>query len=342
MSRTRRKVNLPLIEIIVASLVIHIVGLLILGGITIFNQINVPEPEMIAPVVAEVAPPVMKMPVQLTPKQQSAPTNVIAMDIKQMPLKDFNFDMPTVDQRVGVGTGGFGNGMGGGNVIDLSVTNFSSFVGIKEKSESVLFIVDYSISMKEEIKGSKTTRFTLLKQQLTASLEEMSDQMIVSLIFFSGPAWVAGESEAAARKNYSFTPKDWHSHRPKDLETLTKPVWNRMTKAFRSELIQIVNKEKITGGTVWSNPLRLAMMLDPAPEVIYFLTDGATSDEDVKETLALVGEWKRANRKLRIHTIALGEPKASDAMRRIANLTGGKFRLIESLDDIKKADNNNG
>ncbi|WP_309382487.1 vWA domain-containing protein [Cerasicoccus frondis] len=343
MPRNRRKLNLPLVEIIFASLVIHIIGLLILGGITIFNQIKVTEPEMEAPPVSEPVTPPTRIPVQLADTKPPAPAaKVIALDPQKMPLMDMDFDMPVVEQRSNIAGRGFGNGAGlGGGAVDLSKLNLG-FSGIQDKSESVCFIVDYSLSMKDKIKGSEITRFELLKEQLVSSLSNIDDQMMVSLIFFSGPAWVAGQSEKEARKQYTGKPNDWHSHRPKDFETLTKPEWHRLGGGYRNQLIDIVQQEKMSGGTVWQNPLRLARTLKPAPEVIYFLTDGATSDEDVEETLQLVGEWKQENRDLRIHTIALGEPKAASAMRRIAGRTGGKFRLIETLDDIERPENKRG
>jgi len=335
MPKSRRKINLPLLEIIIGSLILHIVGLLILGGITIFNQIKPEEQEFIPPPVADNAPPPVKLPPLTTPKNLEAAPDVVALS-PDMPMPDLAFDMPTVEQRVGVGAG-IGSGISGNIMQGLKLPTIGIF-GKQDQAESVCFIVDYSLSMKDKIKGSNMTRMELLKEQLTASLSNMPEQMVVSVIFFSGPAWVAGESEKAARKKYTGKPGDWHSHRPKDINALTKPVWNVMSPAFRNKIIDVVKKEKMTGGTVWSNPLRVARMLEPAPEVIFFMTDGATSDEDVDEALALVSEWKRENRDLRIHTFAIGEPKAASGMKRIANSTRGDFKLIESLEDIERQD----
>lgn len=335
MSKRRRKFNLPLVEIIAISLIAHIAGLVLLGSFTIWQAMKPEEPELEAPVIADLPPPPPQtIPVQLT-KKASSPPSVIAMDMKDMPLDKLEFDMPEINQRVGVGMGsGIGGPGNGGNFVDLQLNNLN-FMNLKDNAESVCFIVDYSLSMKDKVPGGGT-RFDLLKEQLTASLKSMDQQMMVSVIFFSGPAWIAGESEKKERAKYDTQPKNWHYFKPKDFNALTKPEWHRMDKGYRAQIIDIVNKEKMTGGTVWANPLQLAKTLQPAPEVIYFLTDGATSDEDIEETLALVRDWKRENRDLRIHTIALGEPKAADGMRRIASLTKGKFRLIESIEDIDK------
>ncbi|WP_269537946.1 vWA domain-containing protein [Cerasicoccus fimbriatus] len=337
MPKKKKKINLPLVEVIIVSLVIHIVGLLILGGITIFNQITEEEVEMVAPPMAEVIPPPKQIPVQLTDTKPPAPAaKVIAID-QQMPLVEMDFDMPVIEQRSNIAGRGFGGSGLGGGAIDLSKLNLG-FGGIRDRAESVCFIVDYSKSMKDPIKGSDITRFQLLKEQLVTSIEAMDENIIVTVILFSGPAWTVGESEGKVRDLYTGKKGDWHSHRPKDFDALKKPEWNRLTPKYRSELLTYLKKQDMSGGTVWSNPLRLARTLKPAPEVIYFLTDGATSDEDIVETMSLVNEWKRENRDLRIHTIALGEPKAASGMRRIAGATGGKFRLIETMDDIERPD----
>lgn len=332
--RKRRNINLPLIEIIVVSLILHVVGLLILGGITIFNQIQDKKPELEAPPMADAAPPppVVKIPPSVN-KPKSSPPKLITAE-RPMPMQDLDFDMPVVEQRVGM-AGGFGSGMGGGIGTDLTMSTID-FIGMQDKAESVCFIVDYSISMKDKIKGSKVSREDLMREKLVSSLSGLSDQMMVSVIFFSGPAWIAGDKESQVRKQYeTHGDPNWFNWRPIDYDKLDKPTWHRMTDAYRSEITNVVKKQKLTGGTVWQNPLRLAMALDPAPDVIFFLTDGATSEEDVEETIALVGDWKRKNRDLRIHTVALGEPRAAAGMRRIAGRTGGKFRLIETMEDAQ-------
>lgn len=329
----RRKINLPLLEIIVASLILHIVGLLILGGITIFNNIRPEDPDIQAPPLSEAPPPpVVKLPPAVQKTQSSPPKLIVAE--RPMEIKDLDFDMPMVERRVGV-AGGIGSSLGGtGSLANINLSQID-FFSTRDKAESVCFIVDYSKSMKDKIKDSKVTREQLMRENLSASLQKINDQVMVSIIFFSGPAWLAGSSESQARKQYTDNGDDWHGWRAKENATLEQPKWHRFSDAYRREIIKTVQSEKLTGGTVWQNPLRLAMQLEPAPDVIFFLTDGATSEVDVEETLELVGEWKKKNPDLRIHTIALGEPKAASGMRRIAGRTGGQFKLIETLEDAQ-------
>ncbi|WP_309380232.1 vWA domain-containing protein [Cerasicoccus frondis] len=337
MTPRRSNAKNTLFKITIISLLIHVIGLIAIGSITLINAHNdKEESQMVAPPMVEPVPPPKQIPVQLSNKKPpQSSTKVIALDPRDMPLVDLDIDFPVIEPRSNIGRRGFGPGIGSG--IDLKKLNLR-FGGIRDRSESVCFIVDYSKSMKDPLLGSNMMRIDLLKKHLISTFSELDSQMMVSVIFFSGPAWNAGENQHAVRPLYTGGPNDMHTHRPKDFNVLSKPTWHPLNNNFRARIINIIDREPISGGTVWQNPIRLARALKPAPEVVYFLTDGATSDEDIEETLQLVSEWKRENRDLRIHTIALGEPRAEDGMRRIAGRTGGKFRLISSIEDIEHHD----
>ena len=94
---------------------------------------------------------------------------------------DFN---PQVESfgPVGMGSYGrsmsFGKGSGGGAV---------SFFGSKTRAKRVVFVVDFSASMI----GAKEK---LMRQELARSVKNLPDTLEYALIFFSGPAWYAGQN----------------------------------------------------------------------------------------------------------------------------------------------------
>ncbi|WP_189514902.1 hypothetical protein [Cerasicoccus arenae] len=53
----KRKVNLPLIEVVAVSLIVHVAGLALLGGFTIWSTMRPEKPEMEAPVLPPPPPP---------------------------------------------------------------------------------------------------------------------------------------------------------------------------------------------------------------------------------------------------------------------------------------------
>jgi len=106
----RRKVNLPLIEVIVISLVLHVGLLLLLGGLTIYTAMlpqaadleAPPEPEQVEPERLERQVRMEQQQQRSTrPRQQIAVTNP-----SQLNLPTLDMDMPVMDMQVAVGGSG--------------------------------------------------------------------------------------------------------------------------------------------------------------------------------------------------------------------------------------------
>ena len=77
----------------------------------------------------------------------------------------------------------------------------------------------------------------------------------------------------------------------------------------------------------------MALKMDPRPEVIFFMTDGACgkSSEEIAEKIA-----KSAKRKdIKINAIAMMDPSARDAMGSLAEITGGQFSMVEKSGKTK-------
>ena len=89
---------------------------------------------------------------------------------------------------------------------------------------------------------------------------------------------------------------------------------------------RIVEETRLTGGTVWNNPLMMALEMNPPPQVIYFMTDGAARGSDIwaKE----VGEEAKKLGVV-INCVAMMQPKAHDDMLHIAKATGGQFTIVK-------------
>ena len=86
-----------------------------------------------------------------------------------------------------------------------------------------------------------------------------------------------------------------------------------------------ISAMKPAGATYWTPPLRLAMKMEPKPDLIWLLSDGDAADRR--------GLLKRLDRltdgKVRINTIGMengGEP--FQALVDIANKTGGSYSII--------------
>ena len=195
--------------------------------------------------------------------------------------------------------------------------------GVKSKGRNFVFIIDYSASMKQD-------QLTVMKAELTKTLKEFNPKANIAMIFFSGPAWVAGVDPKQEAKKWDGKGAGWW--KPKKGYNPPTPKWLKAEGATKRELAYHVQNTPVTFGTVWENPFKLAYQMYPKPDVIYFMTDGASKNPI--ETLKLVEQ----NKSTQVFTFAYGIPneKASEPLKAIAEMTKGKFKIYtkEAIKDM--------
>lgn len=226
----------------------------------------------------------------------------------------------------GMGTGmGFGNGTGGGMPGAASVRFFDQEV----RAQRIAYVIDYSKSMRGK-------RETLMRAELSKSVSKLHPTQEYQLIFFAGPAWVAGwdiqmepgDREGSVTSDAGVT-QHWKSINAGNWERSGKKQqapWLEANKSNIRKSVSIVQESGLVYGTFWKPALDLALEMTPPPDIIYFMTDGVVSNK-VYETIDDIARTAR-RRKTVVNTIAMMEPAAADAMATLANKTGGKFTLI--------------
>jgi hypothetical protein len=168
--------------------------------------------------------------------------------------------------------------------------------------------------------------------------------MSYQLIFFAGPAWVAGDEITMAKGNKSAEVKgsggtfDWvskggaHDWNPKGRKQ--KPKWLEVSPAKRSKSLKLIETTPLVYGTNWEPALEMALAMDPAPEVIFFMTDGITGGDAEGLAKSVAARAKRKN--IMINAVAMMEPKAEAAMKLLAKGTGGQFTVIEQGGKVRE------
>ena len=71
--------------------------------------------------------------------------------------------------------------------VDMSVLNkafASNFMGVKSQANKILFIIDYSASMRGRDK--------VMRHELCKAIDKLPAVGSVAVLFFSGPTWIAG------------------------------------------------------------------------------------------------------------------------------------------------------
>jgi hypothetical protein len=265
--------------------------------------------------------------IQKKPEPPSSSTTpplllAIAPSSVAIPIPDIQIDTLSVnfgeqmDFGSGFGSGsGDGDGGGGGN-----------FMGSKLGGDLVCFVIDYSTSMAGE-------RINLLKRELESAISNYPMGKRYQVIFFAGPAWIAGStvdssvrtaSVSKSGSNYSWSatsPHDWVPNLP------MQPVeWISCTAASQRESITAVKETELVYGTSWKGPFEMALSMSPTPYQIVFLTDGVSGEGSLE-----LAKQMGANAKSKgviVNTISLMEPRARDAMASLARATGGSFSMI--------------
>lgn len=224
---------------------------------------------------------------------------------------------------------------------DTAVEAASSFFGVKLSSQRIAYVIDYSASMAGK-------RQLLMRKELSHSLENLKGSGDYSLIFFSGPVWQAGDRlELKKRSKEEKQPRlgvvktgkgsyKWeaekHSQDWQPQKKVQKMKWSKITTANIKKSVKHVQETRLYFGTHWHHPLKMALELDPKPDVIVFMTDGSSG----KESLDIAKDMGRlAKRKgITVNTIALMEPTAVDGMIELATRTGGSAVMVKEDEEV--------
>jgi hypothetical protein len=243
----------------------------------------------------------------------SSTPSTTAIPVPEVEVPDLSADFGNRDD--------FGQGWGSGSGSGAGGT---TFFGQSVRAERIAYVIDFSSSMKGQ------GREELMREELMKSLDQITDGVQFGMVFFAGPAWVAGDEvkgkvvTAPGGKTFKWMNKGGSHGWEHDGRKESSP-WFTASRRSISDLKKTVEETKLVGGTVWDNPLNMALDMEPPPQIIYFMTDGAAQGSDVwaKE----VGE--RAKKMgVTINCIAMMQPRAHDDLDSLAKKSGGQFTIV--------------
>jgi len=221
----------------------------------------------------------------------------------------------------------FGGGWGDGE--GFAKGGGASFFNQNVKADRIAYVIDYSQSMKGE-------KDQLMRDELTKSVSGLGPGTKFQMVFFSGPAWVAGSevkgdnsaSVVKGKGGHSFKWFGKNSHEWKPEGKRQKVEWMDVTSKQLEESLAVITESKLSSGTDWTNPLEMVFDMEPPPQIIFFMTDGAMSGRDMmglSKDLAA----KAKSKDIVVNSIALMEPKAEESMLELAKRTGGVFTIVD-------------
>lgn len=261
--------------------------------------------------------------VKVIASTSSSPVSIPVPD-EVVPIESVDFG-DGEDFGGGWGDGdGFGGGGGGASFFNQSV-----------KANQIAYVIDYSGSMNGE-------KDKLMRKELTKSVSGLAPGTQYQLIFFSGPAWIAGDDVSVGRGSgvvkasgghkFEWTGKGAHDWKPKGKRQ--KADWLDVTGKQLEESLKVIKSSKLVYGTDWSNPLEMAFDMDPAPQIVFFMTDGASGGDMMGLSKRLASKAKRKG--IIVNAIAMMEPKAEAPMFELARSTGGVFTIVEKGGKVRE------
>jgi len=268
------------------------------------------------------------------PSAASAVANVITTTAPT------SVSIPDTNTMTNVESPDFGSmddfGMGFG--FEEAMSSSTSFFGAKVTGSRICYVIDYSLSMRGK-------RDALMREELTHSVSALKGGAEYGIIMFAGPAWEwsdqlefkQGTNHATIAKTFQQDGKEvlWEEVAKTSEREFCKfkPSWVKPSDENISETLKAIQEMPLVIGTEWSKPLTKALEMSPQPDVIIFMTDGTSgaNSSRIAEEIGRVAKRKS----ITINTIALMEPQAKDALKGLAEITGGTACMVRNEQEIE-------
>ncbi len=265
--------------------------------------------------IASAAPQTTPMAASLMP---IAAAGVSDIAIPQVDITTSSSDL-NIGSSMGSFSGGVSSGTAGGTI---------SFMGNRGTGRRIVYVVDVSSSMSARGtgEGSGITRFELLKRELSRSVTGMPAGAQYQVIYFSDFAWAHNEVDST--KPAELQKAFWEIS--SDTVATAKIPHARYITANMSTLRrskEIIEGSDNPGGTNWGSGLIMALSMRPAPDVIFFMTDGNRNDESGWIEAVTAFNAKQGGRTV-IHTTAMMDPDAATELNQMASNNRGKFSVV--------------
>ncbi|OYW76046.1 MAG: hypothetical protein B7Z37_10565 [Verrucomicrobia bacterium 12-59-8] len=265
-------------------------------------------------------------------------TNIVLPEMPAMESMDFSQINNRMDlskahsmgssQPMGLGGagGGFGAGIGTGGKF--------TFLGQTAIGRRVVFVIDVSASMREQLQGVKMERFDLLKKELIKAVSQIPFGTAYQVLYFNDFAWPHNQvdsrnGEALGAYRWTITPEDYK-------EAIVPAFKYIAANPFSlQESVNIIQNSEYSGATNWGSGLLMALKANPKPDVIFFMTDGSRYDENGWIDI-VTAENKRKLPMTVIHTSVMAVSDAAREMDSMAKRNNGTFTVITDEGKIVK------
>lgn len=187
----KKRVNLPLIEVFIASVVLHVVALFALGSFVVYRYVVQQDTQFDVPELSEkIDPKQLERKVQLekaNQKSRMVTQKIQVKSVANIDIPEINLDLSslgTIDaMNFNLGAAGTQGELGGGG-IELSMPEIN-VLGIKSKGERFFFIVSAGDQLLTDSYGG-VPAYNLIKKELMAQIETLPPSAVFNVMFYRG------------------------------------------------------------------------------------------------------------------------------------------------------------
>ena len=183
------KINRQLTTVLIISVGAHIIGGLILGGLTIVKYVIPDEAKFEAPPEVEVEPPEPEVKIEIAPRHSQINNSLQKLklqEVRNISVSNLDLNMPNMGDSftVNAGFGGRGNLLGRtANSLQLGLSDVSVF-GLKTKAERILFVIDAGGNMAVDAKGGLAS-YQVIKDEITTMVTNLSAGTLFNLAVYN-------------------------------------------------------------------------------------------------------------------------------------------------------------
>ncbi|GAT33015.1 von Willebrand factor type A domain-containing protein [Terrimicrobium sacchariphilum] len=208
---------------------------------------------------------------------------------------------------------------GGGSPGGRSIPFFGVNMQAKKR---IAFLLDYSGSMSGPFR-------TKMEKELERSLRSLAPGTQVMLILWAGPAWLPTQRISEVNSKW----KKGSGYDDFSLvgdEKLDSPPWISISSENVDSVMSNLRQQSAApGGTDWKQPFRYAMLASPAPDLIFFMTDGQIPKDNIGKTLSAIDNAISKNfQKPKVNCIWIARPESEchpEVLKRLAEKYDGEY-----------------
>jgi len=211
---------------------------------------------------------------------------------------------------------------GGGSPGGKSIPFFGVNLQAKKR---IAFLLDYSGSMDGPLRKK-------MEKELERSLRSLAPGTQVMVILWAGPAWLPTEriNDVKSKWKKGSNYDDFSLINDQKLEP---PPWIPISSESVNDIIaNLRRQEAAPGGTDWKQPFRYAMQASPAPDMIFFMTDGQIPKDSIGKTLSSIDSaLSKSFQKPKVNCIWIARPEPEchpEVLKRLAAKYDGEFAEV--------------